>query len=131
MDEIKTNGYHMIFNGGKALEDSDCPNDYKKAHDITDEWNKTTIDGMKWSFDCGFKLDYDGDIVTISSRFYSPKKYYGGGWNGTVDIYVMDDSDPISSKKFDEKTLITLKDSVEKYILKLKKKIRRKLKGIK
>lgn len=25
---------------------------------------------IKWSWDCGLKLDYDGDVCRISSRFY-------------------------------------------------------------
>lgn len=43
-----------------------------------------------WSFDCGLKLDFDGPLASISSRFYPPTKHYGAGWDGKISVMIMD-----------------------------------------
>lgn len=39
---------------------------------------KEIYDEPKWSWDCGFKLDFDGSLLSINSRFYPPHKNSGG-----------------------------------------------------
>lgn len=68
-----------------------------------------------WDFDCNFKLDYDGPILKISSRFYPPVGRYGGdSWDGDVSVYIV--GKLVSEKRFDCPTLIGLKSEVEKYV---------------
>jgi hypothetical protein len=62
----------VIFNGGDPS--GDCPTDWDDAYELIEKMNANRVnDGPKWSFDCGFKLDFDGGLVSISSRFYTPK----------------------------------------------------------
>ena len=68
----------------------------------------------KWKFDCGFKLDFDGPIVSVSSRFYPPKTHYGPKWDGNVTINIFDIK--IIKKEFKCNTLNDLKNEVENYI---------------
>ena len=79
----------MIFNGGEPLPG--CPENFEEANKWTDNANKDKDEfhEPKWSFDCGFKLDFDGPIIDISSRFYPPKKHYGEGWDGTITVLLM------------------------------------------
>lgn len=68
----------------------------------------------KWEWDCGFKLDFDGSLLRISSRFYPPHKNAGDWWAGTVSVLFFDDN--ILEKKFKCNTLDELKDEVEKFV---------------
>lgn len=67
-----------------------------------------------WRFDCGFKLDFDGPIFSISSRFYPPTKNYGERWDGKVHLNLFEKE--VSIKSFDCETLEELKIKVEEYI---------------
>jgi hypothetical protein len=102
----------IIINGGDALPG--CPNDWDEAKVIQDKLNEgKDEDEPNWSFDCGFKLDFDGSIIKISSRFYPPKTNYGATWDGTVHVYFM--GKEIKNMKFDCPTLEELKIQVEAY----------------
>lgn len=68
----------------------------------------------KWKWDCGFKLDFDGSLLSISSRFYPPHKNIGNFWEGTVQVYFLDDE--ILRKEFKTDTLDELKVEVEKFV---------------
>lgn len=68
----------------------------------------------KWKWDCGFKLDFDGSLQSISSRFYPPHKNIGNFWEGTVQVYFL--GDEILSKEFKTDTLDELKVEVEKFV---------------
>lgn len=115
---IKTPNHTIIMNGGNALEG--CPANWDEAHKWQDDANveKESWRDPKWSFDCGFKLDFDGPIIRVSSRFYPPKTHYGPTWDGTVNLMIGDDD--ITEKKFDCKTLDELQIEVEKYVADLK-----------
>lgn len=103
----------VIINGGNPLEG--CPKNWEQAIDIQDSMNDGKNDSEpKWSFDCGFKLDFDGEIISISSRFYPPKSHYGPTWDGTVSVFFL--GNEILEKKFDCSTLEELKKSVETYV---------------
>lgn len=75
-----------------------------------------------WCFDTGYKLNYDGSIFSISSRFYPPHKQSGGkGWSGVVILYIMDDVFLERHVKSD--TLDELKSKVEAYINEMAKNV--------
>lgn len=112
---IKIGGRTIIMNGGNPLPG--CPNDCDEAKQIEERLN----DGLdeesilpKWSFDCGFKLNYDGPLLSVSSRFYPPKTHYGPTWDGNVRIYFKDEI--IEQKAFDCTNLEELKAQVEGYV---------------
>ncbi|KKK96907.1 hypothetical protein LCGC14_2658050, partial [marine sediment metagenome] len=103
----------IIFNGGNPLDG--CPTDYDEADLILEGMNKgKSEDGPMWCWDCGFKLDYDGDILRVSSRFYPPKTHYGPTWDGTVTFSLL--GDELIKKKFDCKTLDDLVKEVELFV---------------
>jgi hypothetical protein len=68
----------------------------------------------KWSWDCGFKLDFDGPLLRISSRFYPPHKNAGNWWEGTVTVLFLDKE--LLNKKIKCDTLDELKTEVEKFV---------------
>lgn len=103
-----------IFHGGDPM--GDCPTDWdyaktweKAANDPKDEFGEPL-----WSWDCGFKLNFDGPILSVYSRFYPPKTHYGSTWDGVVTVSLM--GKEIESKQFDCQTLEELKAQVEDYI---------------
>lgn len=76
---------------------------------------------IEWNLDSGFKLDYDGPMCQISSRFYPPhktsleyNKYHGKirvlGWSGNGD------EDCFDTHEIEAETLDQLQDMVEKYV---------------
>lgn len=103
----------IISNGGDPLKD--CPTDYG----IADKWaafaNRGTEKGQGpvWSWDCGFKLDFDGPIVKFSSRFYPPKTHYGEKWDGSVTVFIL--GEKAMKKEFECETLKELKEQVEMF----------------
>jgi len=113
-----------ILNGGDPLPG--CPENWDEARKWQDSVNKANeenedYDGPMWVFDCGFKLDFDGPILRISSRFYPPKTHYGSTWDGTVHVRIFDKE--VESKKFDCATLDELKIKVEEYVNEIKNRI--------
>ena len=82
---------------------------------------KEIFDEPKWSFDCGFKLDYDGGLLSIGSRFYPPKTHYGATWDGTVHVYLLDKT--IEEKKFDCQTIDELQKQVDEYVNSITEKV--------
>jgi hypothetical protein len=103
----------VIMNGGDPLDG--CPKDWDESNVIIEKLNEGKGDmEPKWSFDCGFKLDYDGGLLSIGSRFYPPKSHYGPTWDGTVHVYLLDKT--IGEKKFDCQTLDELKQQVDEYV---------------
>lgn len=110
---IQTESSTIIINGGDPLPG--CPSSYEEANSWADEVNKDKSSSEpRWSFDCGFKLDFDGPILKVSSRFYPPKSHYGPKWHGTVAILFR--GNEILSKEFEEDTLELLKVKVETYV---------------
>lgn len=106
----------IIINGGEPLPG--CPNDWDQANEIEFNLNgkkeRDEIEGPSWRFDCGFKLDYDGPLISVSSRFYPPKTGYGATWDGGVTIFIL--GKPVDIKKFDCPTLDELKNQVDQYV---------------
>lgn len=129
MDEniIKHDGGIAIVNGGNPIEG--CPKDWDEAKEIQKNLNIDKdwehgefVSQPVWSFDCGFKLDFDGPLIRVSSRFYPPKTHYGPTWDGTVSIIFMNED--IAEKKFDCATLEELKLQVDEYLKTIADKLR-------
>ena len=85
------------------------------ANDWEDNANsKKQIHGEpKWRFDSGFKLDFDGSLITLSSRFYPPNKNFANLWEGYVIILFL--GEEIMIKEFKSDTLDMLKTEVEEF----------------
>lgn len=103
----------IIFNGGNPL--GDCPTTFSEADQWAEDANTDNyrLYNPVWKFDCGFKLDYDGPLVSISSRFFPPKGHYGPKWNGTVDVLLL--GEEMQSKPFECDSLEELRSQVEAF----------------
>lgn len=75
---------------------------------------KQIFNEPKWKWDCNFKLDFDGALLRISSRFYPPHKNAGDWWEGTVSVLFLDEK--LIEKEFKCDTLDQLKTEVEKFV---------------
>lgn len=119
---IKTESGTIIINGGNPI--NGCPKDWDEANKIQEQLNlnKEEHGEPKWRFDCGFKLDYDGPLMKIGSRFYPPKTHYGATWDGTVSVYILNEE--IEEKKFDCDTLEELEKQVNEYVDELINKLK-------
>lgn len=109
----------IIMNGGNQLEG--CPKDWDEAKLIEEKLNDDKDEDEpqpRWRFDCGFRLDFDGELIRVSSRFYPPKTHYGATWDGTVSVYFLNKK--VSEKKFDCATLEELHKQVENYVYGIK-----------
>ena len=73
-------------------------------------------EGIQWDWTCQAKLNYDGNIVTVSSRFY-PKHNLEQtelhGWHGDISIYT---EDSYLNTDIQAETLFALRDKVEKVL---------------
>ncbi|MEG3618234.1 hypothetical protein V5T82_07220 [Magnetovibrio sp. PR-2] len=74
-----------------------------------------------WSFDCSFKLDFDGPILSFSSRFYPPARHYGDGWDGSVTVYHKDEV--LAVTEFQAETLNGLVEMVETHCRDYERKV--------
>jgi len=88
---------------------------WENARDWQEKANekKEIHDEPKWSWDCNFKLDYDGSLLSISSRFYPPHKTTSNCWEGTVLVNFL--GEKVFRKEFKCGTLDELKIEVEKF----------------
>ena len=84
---------------------------------------------IKWSWDCGLKLDYDGGICRISSRFYPPHKNSEeyAKYDGTISVLI--GYETIHKHKIEAETLDILKNDVEKYVSKIIERIQTNIKA--
>lgn len=100
------------------------------AHKWADNANKNSTNTCKWSWDCGLKLDYDGELCCISSRFYPPHKNSEdyGKYNGNISVYVLNEK--IHTHEIEADTLENLKSLVEKYVLEIEDKIKSSINSI-
>ena len=119
--DIKDGTTCIIINGGRPLPG--CVNNWNEAIDWQNKANENKIiDDLDWRFDCGYKLDFDGPLVYIDSRFYPPAEFYGPLWDGDVSLYI--DNKEIIKKHFEEKSLNKLRDAVESYVKELIDKLK-------
>jgi hypothetical protein len=80
----------------------------------------------KWSWDCGFKLDFDGELMSIESRFYPPHKNNVDKWQGGLRVILL--GNEILEKTFECDTLEELKKEVEKFTKHYKEILKSRLK---
>lgn len=102
---------------------------WKAAYKWADDTNEEDS-SIQWSWDCGFKLDYDGSICSISSRFYPPHKSHEdyGKYSGAISVMINDEC--IKRHEIEADTLDELKLSVEKYVSGILVKINSAIKGV-
>lgn len=67
----------------------------------------------KWNFDCGFKLDFDGSILRVNSRFYPPNRNKSNKWEGSYTALILNTQ--LIKKDFVCETLDELHIEVEKF----------------
>lgn len=122
---IKTSKGTVIFNGGDPLPG--CPENWDNALKWVDAVNEGRDKEYVpiWSWDSGFKLDFDGALFSIRSRFYPPKTHYGNTWDGSVGVCFQ--GTELCKREFDCKTLDELKDEVENYVKKVGENIKKML----
>ena len=87
--------------------------DNAKAWEEKANEEKEIYNQPKWRWDCNFKLDFDGSLLSISSRFYPPHKNNGDWWEGNVTVNFLDTE--LLKKEFKCDTLDELKKEVEKF----------------
>lgn len=87
---------------------------------------------IKWSWDCGLKLDYDGEICSISSRFYPPHKSSAeyGKYHGTISVMIGDADEFLHEHKVEADTLDELKTYTEKYVFEILEKIHANIRAV-
>ena len=103
--------------------------DNAKAWQENANEKKEIHDEPKWSWDCGLKLDYDGEICRISSRFYPPHKHSADNskYSGNISVYIGDDE--IHKYEVEASSLDSLKEIVEEYTSKIIERITTNIKA--
>lgn len=96
----------------------------KEMWDAAHKWQEQANEEdnpIKWSWDCGLKLDYDGDVCRISSRFYPPHKSSAkyGKYHGTITVMIGDAKEYIHEHEIEAKTLDELQKLAEDYVTKI------------
>ena len=117
---IKTDTHTLIFNGGQPLKDT--PQNWAAAEAWAEQANNANPNivppekthPLTWSWDCGFKLDFDGGLVEVGSRFYHPSTYGGPNWAGTVTVFIAHKK--AIEKRFDCPDLPQLEKEVNAFI---------------
>lgn len=78
----------------KGLLDNRGLFEYRDMFSTAYEWasqrnESPVVEGLEWSWDFGLKLDFDGCLISVSSRFYPPHKSHAdyGRYSGTITIY--------------------------------------------
>lgn len=90
--------------------------DRQQAEKWIEEANNTEPNyNMEWSWDCGLKLDYDGPLVRVSSRFYNNKKNI---FEGSVSFYIGDEC--MFTREFTSRQIDVLRDDVREFVASVK-----------
>lgn len=84
--------------------------------------DKEIDDEPKWSWDCNFKLDFNGSLLSVSSRFYPPHYNDGNWWEGKMQIFFLEEK--LIEKEFKHDTLDELQTKVEEYTKKVTTELR-------
>jgi len=93
--------------------------DWKQAEKWKEEANSTERNyDMEWSWDCGFKLDYDGPLIHVSSRFY---KNNGDIFDGSVSFYIGDEC--VFTREFSCRHINILREDVLEYVASVRNNI--------
>ena len=118
-------GGRIVINGGNPLKD--CPTNWHVAKQWANDANDGAQDWERpvWSWDCGFKLDYDGPVLRFTSRFYPPKTHSGAKWDGPITILLM--GDEIDERRFECETLEELRKQVSQFTSEYTEMVAKKL----
>lgn len=87
---------------------------WKAAQKWTDRANKKNS-LIEWSFDYDLKLDYDGHVCSISSRFYPPNKA-GDTYKGSISVVIIDPQEYLHDHLIEAKTLDELQVLAEGHV---------------
>jgi hypothetical protein len=95
---------------------------WEVAHQWEDRVNeaRNEFEEPVWSWDCNFKLDFDGPLMSVNSRFYPGHKtnefFQNGhdGWKGWVEIRVGPNS--VERREFCEESPEAIRVAVEAHI---------------
>lgn len=100
---------------------------------LTEVVNEATKDNnVKWSFDFNYKIDYDGALISISSRFWPPHKHHINhpGYSGTSSLIfwpkydITDQGRKVKiEKEFEAETFDELVSKVESWVDKVIKEV--------
>ncbi len=87
---------------------------------------------IRWRWDCGLKLDYDGEVCRISSRFYPPHKNSAdyGKYDGTITVMIGDAVEYIHKHEIEATTLDELKKLTEEYVSQILERLHNAIKSI-
>lgn len=85
----------------------------KKWEECANQKDDDFYDSPIWKFDCGFKLDYDGSILKVDSRFY-PNGNNNNTYDGSVTFNIKDET--VFRREFSSRHIDILKKDVEQYI---------------
>jgi hypothetical protein len=107
----------------------------KEMWDAAHKWQEQANDEddlIKWSWDCGLKFDYDGDVCRISSRFYPPHKSSAeyGKYHGTITVMIGDAVEYIHEHEIEADTLDELQKITEDYVSKIIEKIHNVIRAV-
>lgn len=107
----------------------------KEMWDAAYKWQEQANEDnklIKWSWDCGLKLDYDGDVCCICSRFYPPHKSSAefGKYHGTISVMIGDAAEYIHEHEIEAKTLDELKKLTEDYVSKILDKMHNAIRAV-
>ncbi len=84
-----------------------------EAWEILANNNKDKNSQPTWGQDCGFKLDFDGPLLMVRSRFYPTGTVQEQSWKGDFTLYFL--KTELLRKEFKCNTLDELKTEVEKF----------------
>jgi len=100
---------------------------YKWQEEVNEKDNLLT-----WSWDCGLKLDYDGEVCSISSRFYPPHKSSSeyGKYHGTISVLIRNSDECLHKYEIEANTLDELKIAVEDYVSKIIEKMHNAIRSV-
>ena len=101
--------------------------DWEKAKIWKEDANADKNDYLEpvWSWDCGLKLDFDGPLMSISSRFYQINDDI---FSGSVSILIGGDN--LHEREFTGKHITFLKNQVEEYVESVRGKLTNHLKKL-
>ena len=125
LSEFKNKLDNREFLNDNSKEMWDCA--YKWQEQANKEDNL-----IKWSWDCGLKLDYDGDVCRISSRFYPPHKSSDeyGKYHGTITVMIGDAIEDIHKHELEANTLDELQKLAEDYVSKILNKMQNAIRAV-
>lgn len=85
---------------------------------------------MRWGWDCSLKLDYDGEVCSINSRFYPPHKNSADYGKYSGDISVMIGNECLNNHSIEATTLDELQEAAENHVSQILEKIHNAIKTV-